>query len=186
MRVLLTSCGLETKKLEKVFLDMLGKDSSEATALFIPVAATDAGAIAVLPKCMNDLLKVGISENNVTVFDMHCNMTDDEIDRFDVVYLCGGRTQYLLDRINDTGFNKTLMKYINNGGMVIGVSAGSLIFTNNLDNNLGLLDTHLSVHSSDGDKPGKLEFPLKESMNLSNTAAIIVKSVPDDCEVIDG
>ena len=29
------------------------------SALFIPTAAIDAGAIEVLPKCMNDLLKCG-------------------------------------------------------------------------------------------------------------------------------
>ena len=45
---------------ETGFLKMLGKDVSDVKALFIPTAAIDAGAIEVLPKCMNDLLKCGI------------------------------------------------------------------------------------------------------------------------------
>lgn len=53
----------------------------------------------------------------------------------------GGRTSYLLERINDTGFCDTMLSYIRDNGFVIGVSAGSLIFANNLMNNLGLLDT---------------------------------------------
>lgn len=51
MRVLLTSCGLETKEIEKQFIEMLEKPVSDSKALFIPTAAIDADAIAVLPKC---------------------------------------------------------------------------------------------------------------------------------------
>lgn len=60
MRVLLTSAGLETEEIKEQFMEMLEKDMSEVKALFIPTAAIDAGAIKVLPKCMNDLLKCGI------------------------------------------------------------------------------------------------------------------------------
>lgn len=56
-RVLLTSAGLETEEIKEYFVKMLGKDMSAVKALFIPTAAIDAGAIEVLPKCMNDLLK---------------------------------------------------------------------------------------------------------------------------------
>ena len=60
MRVMLTSCGLETQKIKDCFLTMLGKEGAKAKALFIPTAAIDADAIEVLPKCMNDLLKCGM------------------------------------------------------------------------------------------------------------------------------
>ena len=74
MRVMLTSCGLETEQIKEQFLKMLGKESAETKALFIPTAAIDADAIEVLPKCMNDLLKCGIPKENVRVFDLHQNM----------------------------------------------------------------------------------------------------------------
>ncbi len=38
------------------------------------MAAINADAIAVLPKCMNDLLKCGIPDENITVYDMHEGM----------------------------------------------------------------------------------------------------------------
>ena len=94
---------------------------------FIPTAAIDADAIEVLPKCMNDLLKVGITKQNIRVFDLHQNMPIDELKTYDVVCLTGGRTSYLLERINDTGFRETLLTYIRDDGFVIGVSAGSII-----------------------------------------------------------
>ena len=186
MRVMLTSCGLETEQIKEHFLRMLGKESAETKALFIPTAAIDADAIEVLPKCMNDLLKCGIQKENIRVFDLHQNIPVDELETYDVVYLTGGRTSYLLERINDTGFRDSLLTYIRDNGFVIGVSAGSIIFANNLLGNLGLLDTKLDVHCEVSSYTGKVSFPLIGNMKLSNTAAIIIRSIPDEMEIIDG
>ncbi|MDD6040348.1 MAG: Type 1 glutamine amidotransferase-like domain-containing protein [Clostridia bacterium] len=185
MKVLLTSCGLETEKIKEAFLQMLGKSTSDTRALFIPTAATDADAIAVLPKCMNDLLKCGIPKENIQVFDLHRNMPVDELKAFDVVYLCGGRTSYLLGRINDSGFRESLLAYLREGGLVIGVSAGSLIFANNLPDNLGLLDTKLDVHCESSSIIGKVSFPLQRNIRLSNTAAMLIETIPENVQIVD-
>ena len=164
---------------------MLAKDPREAKALFIPTAATDAAAVLVLGECMNDLLKVGITEENIRVFDLHEGMSLDELRQYDLIYFCGGRTQYLLDRINETGFDATLKQYIAGSGMVLGVSAGSIIFANNLPRSLGLLDTRLFVHCGQGDQPQTLAFPLQNETRFSDTAAIVIRDIPDDCRLID-
>ena len=98
--------------IQSYFVNMVGKDMALVKALFIPTAAIDPGAIAVLPKCMNDLLKCGIPEENITVFDLHTGMDLDTLRQYDVVYLCGGRTAYLLERVNQTGFRESLLSYI--------------------------------------------------------------------------
>ena len=87
MRVLLTSTGLETEEITEYFKKMIGKDMSQVNALFIPTAATDAGAIAVLPKCMNDLLKCGILDKNIKVFDLHGGMELEELYGKNVTYV---------------------------------------------------------------------------------------------------
>ena len=184
MRVLLTSAGLETKEIQDFFMNMINKDMSLVKALFIPTAAINAGAIEVLPKCMNDLLKCGIKDENIKVFDLHTGMTTEDIQQYDVVYLCGGETYYLLERINETGFNKSLMQYIQKDGLVIGVSAGSLLFANNIPNNLGLIDTKLDVHLAEGDKLGKAAYPLKDNIRLTNTSALVIRDFPDGLEII--
>lgn len=184
MRVLLTSAGLETEEIKECFVDMADKEMSLVKALFIPTAAIDAGAIEVLPKCMNDLLKCGIPDKNINVYDLHAGMEIEELLQYDVVYLCGGNTHYLLERINDTKFNKSLMEYINSNGLVIGVSAGSLIFSNNLCNNLGLIDTKLDVHCITGERKGKLSYPLKSNVRLTNTCALVIRNFPDGMEII--
>ena len=184
MRVLLTSAGLETKEIQDYFMNMINKDMSLVKALFIPTAAINAGAIEVLPKCMNDLLKCGIQDKNIKVYDLHTGMTTEDIQQYDVIYLCGGETFYLLERINETGFNKSLMEYIQKDGLVIGVSAGSLIFANNIPNNLGLIDTKLDVHLAEGDKLGKVAYPLKDNIRLTNTCALVIRDFPNGLEII--
>ena len=101
-----------------------------------------------------------------------------------MVYLCGGDTAYLLERVNATGFSKTLMEYIRADGMVIGVSAGSLLFSNNLAGNLGLINTKLDVHCQEGETRGKLAYPLKDNVRLTNTCALVVRALPDELEII--
>ncbi len=185
MRVILTSCGLETETIKARFIEILDKKPSDVKALFIPTAAIDADAIGVLPKCMNDLLKCGIAKESITVFDLHRNMSEDELKEYDVVYLTGGNTTYLLNRINDTGFRDALMNYIRDNGIVLGVSAGSLIFADSLPDNLGLLDIRLDVHCEDSSCIGKTSLEKQKRIRLSNTAAMIIKRVPDDIEIID-
>ena len=184
MRVLLTSAGLETRTITECFVDLVGKDMSLVRALFIPTAAIDADAIAVLPKCMNDLLRCGVPKDRVTVCDLHAGMDLEALRRYDVVYLCGGSTRYLLDRINATGFNEALTAYIRGNGMVIGVSAGSLIFANNLSGHLGLIDTKLDVHCATGERPGRLTHPLKEHLRLTNERALVIRDLRDGMEII--
>lgn len=172
MRLLLSSAGLENETIQSFFMSLVGKDMAQVRALFIPTAAIDPGAIAVLPKCMNDLLKCGIPEENITVFDLHRNMSLEELRQYDLVYLTGGRTSYLLQRINDTGFRDSLLEYIGLDGLVLGVSAGSIIFAKNLENNLGLLDARLDVHCGSGEKPGPLEK--KDHIRLTNDCALLL------------
>lgn len=185
MRLMLTSCGIETKTIQEYFLRWLAKPPVDTKALFIPTAAINADAINVLPACMDDLLKCGIPKENVTVFDLHRNMTIEELQPFDVVYLCGGTTAYLLERINKTGFRESLLSYISNDGLVIGVSAGSIIFAGNLPDNLGILDVPMKVHCPKSSMTGKVSFPLTETIELSNTAAMLITSIPDAVEIID-
>ena len=175
MNVLLSSCGLETKTIEQTFLKMLNKASSEIKAMFIPTAAIFPDAIDVLPKCLNDLLKCGVARENIFVYDLHDTLNTNICEKFDVIYLCGGDTNYLLRRINEHGFNKKIEEFIDCGGVVVGVSAGSMIFANDLQNNLGLLPCGLDVHCSEEtrEKTGTYSMSRKERIRLGNNQAII-------------
>lgn len=178
MNVLLTSCGFETKIIEQEFLKMLHKAPSQIKAIFIPTAAISPDAIEVLPKCLNDLLKCGIVRENIFVYDLHDTLDVSQV--YDVIYLCGGDPTYLLRRIREQGFDEKLKSFIECGGVVVGVSAGSMIFADDMPNNLGLLKCALDVHCSKDacEKAGKYSLNRTERIRLGNEQAIVFEK---DC-----
>ena len=48
---------------------------------------------------MKDLLKVEILKENITVYDLHESISQSELNKYGVVYFCGGDTKYLLKRM---------------------------------------------------------------------------------------
>src|SRR5215471_17088195 len=101
-KIILTANGLENKNIGKIFLNLVNKKPENIRAVFVPTAANDAEAIEVLPKCMHDLLDLGIPNENIFVYDLHYKMEYEELSTYDTIYFCGGSPQYLLKRINDT------------------------------------------------------------------------------------
>lgn len=174
MNVLLTSCGLETQAITDAFLSLLPVEPAAARVLFIPTAAVDPDAIEVLPKCLNDLLKIGIPRANITVCDLHDPIDGPLSARWDAIYLCGGSTRYLLRRINEGAFREQLLQFICEGGAVLGVSAGSIIFSSALPNHLSLLSCPLDVHCPDDacDRPGPV-LARADRIRLGNRQALL-------------
>ncbi len=107
-----------------------------------------------------------------------------ELDQTVQTRLCGGNTKYLLSRIRETGFDAPLLAYMREGGLVVGVSAGSLLFSNHVPGHLELLDARLEVHCAQGERSGRLGVPPKPYLKLTNTCALVIRSVPDDMEII--
>lgn len=182
-KILLTSSGFENQRIMALFRGLLDREPGETKALFIPTAAIDAGAIAVLPKCMNDLLNAGIPPENITVFDLHRNMPYEELSQYDVVYFTGGNPGYLLQRINETGFNRSLELFLDSGGVYVGVSAGSIVATRNLPGNLGYIDCTLAVHRQIGTKGGRIDTSSCPHIELTGNNVILI--VGDDCQVVE-
>ena len=172
-KILLTSEGFATKAIKEAFLDIIGKEPQGIKALFIPAAAIFPDAIAVLPKCMDDLLNIGIPPKNIKVFDLHRSLTVAELSEFDAVYFTGGSPQYLLERINATAFNTPLNEYVNGGGVYVGVSAGSIVAAGNLPNNLGYLKASLRVHLKTGTIQGVFDNESITQIDLTNNAVLI-------------
>lgn len=171
-KILLTSTGLENINIQNKFLSLMTKDPKDIKALFITTAAVEPDAIMVLPKCLNDLLRCGIQNDNITIYDMHKPISLDEINKFDVVYVCGGSTRYLLSRMNEAGFNKVINNYVNNGGIYIGVSAGSVATSGKYEQNIGFINNVLDVHCEEGTLNGKVTN--NDKINLTNNQAIII------------
>ena len=125
-KMVLTSCGIIDSNLKQNFYKLLDKDISKVKILFITAAVY--GENNSDTKWIDDefktILDLGIKKENIQEFKM-----DYEIDLslYDLVYMLGGNTFYLLKKIRDTNFDLKLKEAIENGVIYVGSSAGSVI-----------------------------------------------------------
>ena len=171
-KILLTSTGFENRNIENKFLELLNKKVDETKVLFIIAAAIDPDAIRMLSGCLDDLTNCGIKDENIAIYDLHEAMSDEELNEFDAIYVCGGSTKHLVSRMEEIDFKKSVEKYIENGGIYIGVSAGSVCASGKYENGLGFIKNILDVHCDVGTKLGKIEN--SDKIQLTNSQTIYI------------
>lgn len=152
--ILLTSTGFDNDNIKNKFLESLSKNIKDVRVLFIITAANSPDAVRILSSCLDDLTKCGIIDDNITIYDMHKLISQEDINKYDAIYVCGGSTKYLVDRIEELNFKSVIDNYIKNGGIYIGVSAGSEAASLKYPSGLCLINNKLNVHSKNGSKNG--------------------------------
>ena len=177
-KILLTSTGFDNENIMNKFIDLLNVDAKDAKVLFIITAANDPDAVRILSGCLDDLTKCGITDNNITIYDMHKLISDEEINKYDAIYVCGGSTKYLVDRISELNIKPVIDKYIENGGIYIGVSAGSVCASGKYKDGLRFIENVLDVHCDKGTPNGVINS--SDDIYLTDNQAIFI----DDNEKI--
>lgn len=124
MKLLLTSDGLTSRKIQKEFLKLLDKPVSETKILVMHIANISRRWKTVR-KIIKGLIRLGIKKNNISLVNIRKKVS--KVPEFDVFYSCGGNTFYILDRVRKTGFDKVIKKAVKQGKLYIGLSAGSMI-----------------------------------------------------------
>lgn len=174
-KILLTSNGFENPRLAEKFIELVGKAPQDMHCLFIPTAAIYVDALEVLPKCLDDLLNLGVPPQQITVYDLHDPMDAEALCSYDAVYVAGGDTRYLIRRMNEVGFGEILEPFYAAGGVYIGVSAGSVAAAANHPGNLGYLPCVLHVHCEDGSVLGVVDFENCDKIELSAAQAVLIE-----------
>lgn len=72
------------------------------------------------------LLELGYEK--VAFLDLEFNSKVD-LSEYATIYVCGGNTFKLLKYVQESNFKEEVLKCLNNGGLYIGTSAGSIIVT---------------------------------------------------------
>ena len=135
--VVLTSCGIINDDFkEKFYIILNGKDISTLKVLYITTASD--GETDVDKTWMDEeykkILNMGFKDENITEYKIGNPL---DINEFDVIYMMGGNTFYLLDMIRKYEFNKVINSFINDGKIYIGSSAGSEILGNSIEPAIG-------------------------------------------------
>lgn len=182
-KLVLTSAGFNNKNIEEKFLDLVNIPKQEIKVLFIPTAAITEGQKAFIPLCKEDLLSAGILEKNIKTYNLDRVISSEELCLFNAIYVCGGTTEYLLKKINAVEFHKPLKDFLEDGGVYVGVSAGSIIMAGNLPNNLSYINCRLDVHCNAGSNPGQIDTTNCPDIKLTDDQAIII--MDDDISIIE-
>ena len=172
---ILTSTGFDNENIMNKFIELLNVDVKDAKVLFIITAANNPDAVRILSGCLDDLIKCGITDNNITIYDMHKLISQEEINKYDTIYVCGGSTKYLVDRIKELNIKPVIDEYIEDGGIYIGVSASSVCASGEYKDGLGFIENKLNVHCDKGTPNGIINF--NDDIYLTDNQAIFIDEI---------
>ena len=126
MRLFLTSAGLPPETTE-AFLKLLNKKPEETTVCFIATAADPEEDKWFVEKDKERLLELGFKITEIDLKQENEESLNKRLKDFDVIFVEGGNTFYLLKYVRKSGFDKALKPFLGKGGIYLGVSAGSYI-----------------------------------------------------------
>jgi len=128
MKLLLTSAGFYNPEASDTFLRLLNKSAEQANVIFIPTASRTEEELRYVQGAKQELLDLGI--NDITTLNLDRKVSENEIENADVIYVCGGNTFYLLQKIRESGLDQLLPNF---KGLYVGVSAGSIVVGPNIE-----------------------------------------------------
>ena len=126
MKLLLTSNGLSNKKLGRAFVGLLQKDVKKSRVLVIHTAQKPEH-MTFVDNVGKEISGNGILLPNISYLNIAKRGYKHDIFDYDAVYICGGNTFFILDKMRKNKLLGALKKYVKSGGLYIGVSAGSII-----------------------------------------------------------
>lgn len=70
---------------------------------------------------------VNIPKRNITFFQLDRKIRKVDLKNIDVIFVMGGNTFEYLQRMRKTGLDKAVRNFVKNGGVYVGLSAGSYV-----------------------------------------------------------
>ena len=106
---------------------MLDKDPKETEVCFIATAADPYDDKSFVEKDKERLTELGFKIIEIDLKQENENSLTGKLANLEVVFVEGGNTFYLMKYIRESGFDKAIKRFLDNGGIYLGVSAGSYV-----------------------------------------------------------
>lgn len=139
-----------------LLLPLLPKPPREMKLAFIPTAADP---YAVKPWFYGDKMKLklmGFQMKDVDLKNKTQEQLESELSGMDAIFVSGGNTYYLLDKVMKSGFDRVVKGLVEKGTVYIGSSAGSALACPTIehiddfdDKSIVTLDTYEGLHLTD-------------------------------------
>lgn len=152
MKLFLTSSGFsESNKAE--FIRLLGQDPLGLKVAFIPTASSQDMDLEsrnfYLTQAQDSILDLGMTYEIINLEKQNPNFIVDNLSAFDIIFVDGGNTFYLMNEMNKSGFTEHIHDILKDK-VYVGVSAGSVVAGPDIalagwepgdENSVGLVDT---------------------------------------------
>ena len=125
MKLLLTSAGLTNHRISETLLSLLSKPVKYCSVVVIgyPLTTQEQDYI---DEIIISLQQLGF--DNIHRIDLKQPTFTEDLSTYDIIYMCGGNTYAILDRLQKTTLDKAIIQAMKNDQAIyIGVSAGSII-----------------------------------------------------------
>jgi len=132
MKLFLTSAGLLPETIEE-FLKLLGKKPEETMLCFITTASHPEENKWYVEKDRERLSELGFKITEFDLKEENGESLKNKLEIFDVIFVEGGNTFYLLKYMRESGFDKILKPFLDKGGIYLGVSAGTMVAGLNIE-----------------------------------------------------
>ena len=112
---------------QTVMQDTLGETLAGKSVAFIPTAADVEEVTFFMDDDRKAFERLGIRVDELDLATMPLAILSQKIADNDFIFVGGGNTYYLLQRLNETGLGKVITHAVQQGKLYIGTSAGSVI-----------------------------------------------------------
>ncbi len=149
--IILSSCGIINEKFKEQFYRIINKEEIKDKKVLYITTASDGENDSDKSWMDNEyktILNLGFEEKNI--YEYKIGQKEININNFDVIYIIGGNTFYLMDMIRKYNFDKVIKNAIDNGIIYIGSSAGSIILGNSVKYALPFDENNVDVKDFTG------------------------------------
>ena len=130
MKLILSSSDFGNPISAQFIKDNLGKPIEECRVLYFPNEKATEERINS-SKYYDRVSALGFQRQNITVFNYYDPVGYDDLE-IDAIYISGGNTYGTIDRIREAKADVLIKKYVKNGAVYIGGSAGAHIACANI------------------------------------------------------
>ena len=123
MKLILSSCDFNNDDSKNIIIENLCKPISECKVLYFPNEKVTVEKIKS-GKYEERVSAFGFQKNNIYVANYFEPTPFLNLD-IDVIYISGGNTFGTMKLIRDSGFDKAIVNYVENGVIYVGGSAGA-------------------------------------------------------------
>lgn len=123
MKLILTSAGLSNPNIVNAFLKLLAREPKE-TSLLVVAYGQNKEENFYINESRKEVENLGFK---VVILNMNESFCIDDLQNFDVIYVCGGNTFSILNKMRKTGIDNYIKSQVSKGVIYLGVSAGSII-----------------------------------------------------------